>query len=155
MFTYKYISNYICLYLHLKSFVYQMSFQKFKSNSYCVGGRHQSATRNIYGDIYPKGSKVLIGYCSICDRKKSMTVSDKTIKAEGLSSFFKNLGKISAKAGKKLATNVLKNPGRAMEIGGIVATAAASRRIKAALSTISEVINFYHTGKGLYLGKFV
>ena len=84
-----------------------------------------------------------------------MTVSDITIKAEGLGTFFKNLGKLSAKAGKKLATNVLKNPGRAPEIGANVATAAASRSPKAALSTLPEVINFYHTGKGLYLGKFV
>ena len=30
-----------------------------------------------------------------------MTVSDNTIKAEGLGSFFKNLGKSSAKADKK------------------------------------------------------
>ena len=28
-----------------------MSFQKFKSDSYCVGGRHRSATINIVGDI--------------------------------------------------------------------------------------------------------
>ena len=44
-----------------------MSFQKFKSDSYCVGARHRSATKNIYGDITSKGSKVLIGYCSICN----------------------------------------------------------------------------------------
>ena len=37
-----------------------------------------------------------------------MIVTDNTIKAEGLSSFFKNLEKLSAKSGKKLATNVLK-----------------------------------------------
>ena len=84
-----------------------------------------------------------------------MIVTDNTIKAEGLGSFFKNLGKLSAKAGKKLATKVLKNPGRALEIGANVATAAASRNPKVALSTVPEVINFYHTGKGLYLGKFV
>ena len=70
-----------------------MSFQKFKSDSYCVGGRHRSATVKIYGDITNKGSKVLIGFCSKCQRKKSMTVSDNTIEAEGLSDFFKNLGK--------------------------------------------------------------
>ena len=35
-----------------------MSFQKFKSDSYCVGGRHRSATVKIYGDITSKGSKV-------------------------------------------------------------------------------------------------
>ena len=132
-----------------------MSFNKFKSNSYCVGGRHKSATVKIYGDITSKGSKVLIGFCSICNRKKSMIVSDNTIKAEGLGSFFKNLGKISAKAGKKLATNLLKNPSRALEIGANIATAAATKSPKAVLSTLPEVINFYHTGKGLYLGKFV
>ena len=132
-----------------------MSFQNFKSDSFCVGGRHRSATIKIYGDITSKGSKLLIGYCSVCNRKKCMTVSDNTIKAEGLSSFFKNLGKISAKAGKKLATNVLKNPARALEISANVATAAASRNPKAALSALPEVIIFYHTGKGLYLGKFV
>ena len=87
-----------------------MTFQKFKSDSYCLGGRQRSATKNLYDGITSKGNKVLIGYCSICNRKKSMTVSDNTIKAEGLSSFFKNLGKISAKAGEKIATNVLKSP---------------------------------------------
>ena len=65
-----------------------MSFQKFKSDSYCVGGRHRSATIKIYGDITSKGTKVLIGYCSVCNRKKSMTVSDITIKAERFGSFF-------------------------------------------------------------------
>ena len=119
-----------------------MTFNKFKVNSDCVGGRHISATKNIYGEITSSVSKVLIGYCSICDRKKSMTVSDNTIKAEGLGSVFKNLGKISAKAGKKLATNILKNPGRALKIGANVATAAASRNPKAALSTLPEVIIF-------------
>ena len=131
-----------------------MSFNKFKSDSYCVGGRHRSATAKIYGDITCKGSKVLNAYCSICNRKKSMTVPDNTIKAEGLGSFFKNWGKISAEAGKKLATNVLKTPGRALEITSNFATAAATKSPKAALSTLPEVINFYHTGKGLYLPRF-
>ena len=131
-----------------------MSFNKFKSDSYCVGGRHRSATVKIYGDITSKGSKVSIGYCSICNRKKSMTVSDNTIKAEGLASFFKKLGKISSKAGKKLAKNVLKNPARALDLTAKVATAAATKSPKAALSTLPEVINFYHTGKGLYLPGF-
>ena len=132
-----------------------MSFRKFETDSYCVGGRHRSATIKIYGDITSKGSKVLIGYCSVCNRKKSMTVSDNTIKAEGLGSFFKNLGKISAKAGKKLAKNVISNPGSALDLTTKIATAAATKSPKAALSTLPEVINFYHTGKGLYLGKFV
>ena len=83
-----------------------------------------------------------------------MIVSNNTIKAEGLSSFFKNLGKISAKAGKKLAKNVLSNPGRALDLTAKLATAATTNSSKAALSTLPEVIDFYHTGKGLYLGKF-
>ena len=66
-----------------------MTLNKFKTDSYCVGGRHRSATKIIYADMTPKGSKVLIGYCSVCNRKKSMTVSDDTIKAEGLGDFFK------------------------------------------------------------------
>ena len=48
-----------------------MSFQKFKTNSYCVGEKHRSAKTNVYGNITSKGSKVLIGYCSICNRKKN------------------------------------------------------------------------------------
>ena len=132
-----------------------MIFNKFENDSYCVGGRHRSATTKIYGNITSKGSKVLNGYCSICNRKKSMTVSDNTIKAEGLGSFFKNLGKISAKAGKKLAKNIISIPGRALDLTAKIATAAATKSPKAALSTLPEVINFYHTGKGLYPGKFV
>ena len=54
-----------------------------------------------------------------------------------------------------MAKNVLKNPGRALEIGANVGSAFASRSPKAALSSLPQVINFYHTGKGLYLGKFV
>ena len=137
-----------------------MNSQKFATDSYCVGGRHRSGTKDITGEITVnkktgKDTKLLVGKCMVCNRKKSMIVSDNTIKAEGLGSFFKNLGKISSKAGKKLATNVLKNPGRALEIGANIATAAATKNPKAALSTLPEVINFYHTGKGLYLGKFV
>ena len=83
-----------------------------------------------------------------------MIVSDNTIQAEGLGDFFENLGKVSSKAVKKLARNALKNPSRFLEIGANVATAAASRNPKAALSTLLEIINFYHTGKGLYLPRF-
>ena len=83
-----------------------MSFLKFRSDSYCVGGRHRSSTLKIYGGLRSKGSKVLIGYCSTCNRKKSMTVSDNTIQAEGLGDFFKNLGKKGLNVSKKLAKNV-------------------------------------------------
>ena len=44
-----------------------------------------------------------------------MTAHDNTIQTEGLSSFCKNLGRDSAKAGNKLASKVLRNPGRTLE----------------------------------------
>ena len=52
-----------------------MSFQKFKSVSYCVGGRYRSATKDIVGEITinkktGKEVKLLVGKCVICDRKK-------------------------------------------------------------------------------------
>ena len=75
-----------------------MSFQKFKSDSYCVAGRHRTATKNIVGDITinkksGKEVKLLVAKCAICDRKKTMIVSDNVIQAEGLGSSFKNFGK--------------------------------------------------------------
>ena len=47
----------------------EKSFQKFETDSYYVGDRHRSSTKNIYGDITSRGSRVLIGYCSICSFK--------------------------------------------------------------------------------------
>ena len=137
-----------------------MSFQKFKNDSYCVGGRHRSGTKNIVGDITinkktGKEVKLLVGKCMICDRKKTMIVSDEIIQAEGLGEFFENLGKSSVKVGKKIAKNILSNPGRALDLTAKIATAAASRNSKQALSTLPELITFYNSGKGLYLGKFV
>ena len=83
-------------------------------------------------------------------------MSDKTIQAEGLTSFLKIfLGGVPGKSGRQLASNVLKNPGWALEITSNIATAAATKSPKAALSSLPEVINFHHTGKSLYLGKFV
>ena len=132
-----------------------MSFQKFKTNSYCVGQKHYSGTKNIICEITlnkktGREIKLLVGQCSICNRKKSMIVSDNTIQAEGLGDFFKNLSKKGLNISKKMAKNVLKNPTRALNI-----TAAASRNSKNLLSTLPELITYYNTVKGLYLGKFV
>ena len=132
-----------------------MSSQKLKSDSYCVGGKHRSATKNIYGDITSKGSKVLIGFCSICNRKKSMTVSDNTLRTEGFGDFFKNLSIKGLNVSEKMAKNVLSNPTRALDNTANIATAAASRNPKNVMPTLPELITFYNTGKGLYLGKFV
>ena len=137
-----------------------MNSQKFKSDSYCVGGKHRSSTKKITGEITfnkkaGKEIKLLVGKCFICDRKKSMIVIDNTIQAEVLGDFFKNLGKKGLNVSKKMAKNVLSNPGRALGLTAKIATSAASRNSKQALSTLPELITFYNTGKGLYIGKFV
>ena len=54
-----------------------------------------------------------------------------------------------------MAKNVLSNPVRALDLTAKIATAAASKSSKQALSTLSELTTFYNTGKSLYLGKFV
>ena len=74
-----------------------MSFQKFKTYSYCVGHKGYSATKRIVDDItYNKKTvrelKTLVGQCSVCIRRKSKIFSDNVSQAEGLSNFFKNLG---------------------------------------------------------------
>ena len=56
---------------------------------------------------------------------------------------------------EKISNQCTQNPARFLEIGANVAIAAVSRNPRAALSTLPEVFNFYRTGKGLYLGKFV
>ena len=110
-----------------------MSFQKFKTNSFCVRQKHYSASKNIAGGITfntKTGNEVnlLVDQCSMCNRKNSMVVSDNTIQAEGLSDFFKILGKKGFNASKKMAKNVLKNPGRALDLTANVASAVASRK---------------------------
>ena len=92
-----------------------MSFQKFKTNSFCVGQKHYSGTKDRVGEktyIEKTGKEVnlLVGKCVICNRKKSMIVGDNTIQAEGLGDFFKNLGKKGLNVSKKTAKNVISNP---------------------------------------------
>ena len=70
-----------------------LSFQKFKSDSFCAGGRHLSATTKNCRDLTSKGTNVLLRFCSKYNRKKSMNVSDNTNQAESPVDFFKNLVK--------------------------------------------------------------
>ena len=131
-----------------------MSFSKFKNNSYCVGGKHYSATTNIRGDITQNKKtgmpvKRLRGTCSSCKRNKSLIVSDQTIQAEGLGDFFRGIGKAAKSVGKKN----LNNPGRALELAANIGIAAASKNPRMIAATAPDIIKFVHQGKGLYLGK--
>ena len=85
-----------------------MSFEKIKRNLYCVGGRHCSATTNIYGDTTFKGIKVLIGYCLSFNRKESMVFSENTVLVDNLGDFVKSLGEKGLKVSKRMAKTVLK-----------------------------------------------
>ena len=131
-----------------------MSFNKFKNNSYCVGGKHYSATIKIRGDITVNKKtgmsvKLLRGTCSTCKRNKSLIVSDQTSQAEGLGDFFRGIGKAAKSVGKK----ILNNPGRALEFAANIGTAAASKNPRMIAATAPDIIKFVHQGKGLYLGK--
>ena len=84
-----------------------------------------------------------------------MTVSNKTTQAGGLGDFLKNLGKKRIIVSKKMAENVLINPGRALDLTSKIATAAVYKKSKQALSTIPELITSYNTGNGLYFDYFV
>ena len=118
---------------------------KFKTNSYCVGGRHYSGTNNIRGFVSTKGTEMLKGNCVKCRRNKSMTVSDVTKEAEGLKDFFKIVGKATVNFGKKIANN----PVTALEIASKIGSAAASRNPRAALSVTPELIKIATTDEGI------
>ena len=60
----------------------------------------------------------------ICDKRKSMNVSDNVIQAESLGDSLKNLGKKGLNVSKKMAKNVLSKPGQALDLKAKIATAA-------------------------------
>ena len=88
---------------------------------------------------------MLKGNCVKCKRNRSMTVSDATIEAEGLTDFFKSVGKATVNFGKKVANN----PVKALEIARKIGSAAASRNPRAALSATPDLIKFATTGEGI------
>ena len=133
------------------------TFNRFKTNSYCVGGRHYSGTNSIKGFNSSKGTKMLKANCTICRRNNSMTVSDAAIEADGIEGFLKGVGKATVTFGKKVANN----PVRALEIASKIGSAAATKKSRAALAATpdfnkfaisGEGIRVVRNGRGLYLG---
>ena len=55
-----------------------------------------------------------------------MTVSVNAVEIEGLGYLYNNIGKTSAEADKKTATNVMRNPGRALGIETKIGSSAVS-----------------------------
>ena len=93
--------------------------------------------RPIRGTLSSKGSKILTGKSTNCF-KKSMTLSDKTIEAEGLKYFFKIFGQAAVNFGKNFADN----PERALEIASKIGSATANKYSEAAFAATPESINF-------------
>ena len=62
---------------------------------------------------------------------------------------------VSAKTVEKLATNLMQTPARVLELGDKIGSATLKENPKAAPCTSPDVVNFFHTGKDLYLEKIV
>ena len=75
--------------------------------------------------------------------------------AENTAKLLNFLGDISAESGERLASCVMKNLGRSLETAARIDCAIVSNSHKPVLSTTPDVVIFYHTGGGLYLGKIV
>ena len=88
---------------------------------------------------------MLKGNCAKCRRKKSMSVPDATIEAEGLKDLFKCVGKATVNFGKKVANNPL----RALEIASKMGSADACRNPQAFLASIPDLIELATTDEGI------
>ena len=62
----------------------------------------------------------------------------------------KNVGKVSSASVENICTIMMKNPSRASDIGTTIGSAVVSRDTKAVLSTVPDLIGFYHAGKRFF-----
>ena len=115
---------------------------KFKTVSFCVGGRHNFSTKSIEVDITGSSQFFWIGKCAYCNRKKSIIVSDNTKQAQRLNNLFKNISKASDKAGRKLATIVEKIIPKRVWILNKECSADVKMDSQASLSTFSDLTSF-------------
>ena len=76
-----------------------------------------------------------------CEGKSQCFVGN-TKQAEELDSFFSNEGRSSAKIGKNLRKNITRDYGGTLDFRASFGKYAVSKNVKAALSTIPEVITF-------------
>ena len=87
--------------------------------------------------------------------EKLWYVNDKSVALEGVGDFFKTLAKVLQKHWKCCVQIWCEIAGRPAEIGAKIGSAFVSRNYEGASSTIPEVTTFYHSVKGLCLGKNV
>ena len=113
-----------------RNYKIRRSHEKTKTEYNCVGERYYLATLTIEGDITKTGRKTLIGKRAQFIMKNSLKVNDNTKQAESLDRIIKNLGKKVHQSGQKLATNVIKDPGRALKNWCKKGTAAGAKILK-------------------------
>ena len=136
------------------SSIKKTSDENFENNSPRPGGRHCSSKISRESDKTKTGGELLICKCVKWNRKKSMFGYANTKQEQRLCKFLRNLRNASAKASKKVATNVLKNSGKALEIGPKISNSVVGKHPTAAWSLFQD-LNFDHTGIGLHLEEFV
>ena len=129
-----------------------VSNERYKTDIFCVGGRFYSSTKGIEGDLTKCDRKKINKSCVQCKGIKTMIDSDSTIQTQRLGKFYKNLGKSCERAGRKLATNRVKNPGRAMETGQQLVV-QLYLKIQKRLYYYPRCRIFLPERKRLYLGK--
>ena len=82
-----------------------------------------------------------------------MTVSDNTILSEGLGNFFKSLGRISAEAAKKLATNVFQIQVMLWKLFQILLLQLQLKVLKQICHHYQKVLDIMTQEKGFTLGS--
>ena len=81
-------------------YILKVSYKKRKGYFLCW--RKSLLSRAIFEtDRTSTGNKILVCNCSKCKRENSIIVNYDTIEDEVIGHLFKNVGKISAKRGKK------------------------------------------------------
>ena len=123
-----------------------MSFQKFKSDLYCAGGRHRLLQKTyLVVKLLEVIKCELVIFQFVIEKTK--TVSNNTIGIESFGDFFKSLGENSVKVVYKLSKTVLKNPGRALETSANASSAFLTKNPTAAFSSLPEKIKFIKQAK--------
>ena len=113
-----------------------------KKSSFCFGSHHQCTTKSIEVDLTKTGLELFFANFIQSFAKHSLLVNDTTVQAVGPGIFFKIIRRRRAKAGENLDTNVLKNPGKALETGAKIGNAAVSKNPNATLSAIPGIYCF-------------
>ena len=106
-------------------------------------------------DVAKAGRTLLLGKCVQCKGKNQGLLVITQKQPEVWASLFLKKERSSVEVSKKLATNVKKNPARALKSGAETTSASLFKSLKTVLSSVPILLKFPHAGEGLYFEKFV